>query len=119
MQNSAMARRIAQQQGMNLDSLILAEEILKASAQLSHKWEFECLDKDGNVKWRDSFENIVVNTGLDDVLDKYWKGSAYSALHYVGLTDGTPTVAAADTMAAMLAGPKSPPTCNHRTSGRP
>jgi hypothetical protein len=41
-----------------------------------------------------------VNTGLDDVLAKYFKGSGYTAAFYVGLTDGTPTVAAGDTMAS-------------------
>jgi hypothetical protein len=48
--------------------------------------------------WSDDFVNLVVNTGLDDYLDKYWKGSTYTAAHYIGLTDGTPTVAAGDTM---------------------
>jgi len=43
---------------------------------------------------------LVVNEGLDDVLEKYLKGSSYTAAHYVGLTDGTPTFAAADTMAS-------------------
>lgn len=52
------------------------------------------------VAWRDTVQNLVVNTGLDDYLDKYYKGAAYTASHFVGLTDGTPTVAAADTMAS-------------------
>ena len=60
----------------------------------------ECFDKDGNPKWTDTIKNLVVNVGLDDALDKYFKGSTYTAAHYVGLTDGTPTVAAADTMAS-------------------
>lgn len=54
----------------------------------------------GSVLWADGFHNLVVNEGLDDVLDKYFKGSAYTAAHYVLLTDGTPTVAAGDTMAS-------------------
>ena len=54
----------------------------------------------GKLKWRDQNKNTVVNVGLDDVLDKYFKGSAYTAAFYVGLTDGTPTVAATDTMAS-------------------
>ncbi len=59
----------------------------------------ECFDKDGNLKWRESSWNTVVNVGLDDVLDKYFKGSAYTAAFYVGLK-GTGTIAAADTMAS-------------------
>lgn len=54
----------------------------------------------GQLKWREVVPNTVVNVGLDDVLDKYFKGSAYTSAHYVGLTDGTPTPAAADTMSS-------------------
>lgn len=60
----------------------------------------ECFDKDGKLKWDDTIKNLVVNEGLDDALEQYFKGSAYTAAHYVGLTDGTPTVAAGDTMAS-------------------
>lgn len=60
----------------------------------------ECFDKDGNLKWTDTIKNLVVDVGLDDALDKYFKGSTYTAAHYVGLTDGTPTVADVDTMAS-------------------
>jgi len=60
----------------------------------------ECFAPDGRLRWREEIENTVVNVGLDDILDKYFKGSAYTAAHYVGLTDGTPTIAAADTMAS-------------------
>ena len=47
-----------------------------------------------------TMENIVVNTGLDDLLDKRFKASTYTSADYVGLTDGTPTVAAGDTMSS-------------------
>lgn len=67
---------------------------------MSSIYTFECYDKDGNLKWRDENHNTVVNVGLDDVLDKYFKGSTYTAAFYVGLTDGTPTVAAGDTMSS-------------------
>lgn len=50
------------------------------------------------LAWTDSFPNLVVDVGLDDSLDKHLKGSSYTAAWYIGLTDGTPTVAAADTM---------------------
>lgn len=63
-------------------------------------WKFEAFDKDGNLKWVEEVKNLVVNVGLDDVLDKFYKGSSYTAAHYVGLADGTPTVAAADTMSS-------------------
>lgn len=54
----------------------------------------------GPLKWEHEFANIVTNVGLNDALDKYLKGSSYTGAFFVGLTDGTPTVNAADTMAS-------------------
>lgn len=67
---------------------------------LKTQFHVECHGPDGTLKWADEFENLVVNAGLDDSLDKHLKGSGYTAGWFVGLTDGTPTVAAADTMAS-------------------
>ena len=67
---------------------------------LENVYVFECFDKDGNLKWREEVKNLITTEGLNDNLDKYLKGSAYTAAWYVGLTDGTPTVAAGDTMAS-------------------
>ncbi len=57
-------------------------------------YDVECVGVDGNVKWTDKIENIVVNAGLDDVLNQYFKGSAYTATHYSGLFNevGTSTI---------------------------
>ena len=63
-------------------------------------YHFECFDSEGNLKWEETVKNLVVNVGLDDILDKYYKGSTYTAAHYVGLVSATPTIAAADTMAS-------------------
>ena len=52
-----------------------------------------------DVLWTDYIENLVVNAGLDDSLDKHLKGSGYTAAWYVGLADGTPTFAAGDAQA--------------------
>ena len=54
-------------------------------------YDVECISVDGTVKWTDKIENIVVNVGLDDVLEQYFKGSAYTAAHYVGLFAETAT----------------------------
>ena len=66
----------------------------------NHAYEIECLDKNGNLKWKEKFNNIVVNTGLDEILNQFYKGAAYTPTHFIGLTDGTPTVAAGDTIAS-------------------
>jgi hypothetical protein len=62
----------------------------------------KCLDVDGNVKWKEGFNNIVVNVGKIDLLTKYFKGSAYSAAFYLGLVDnaGFTTYAPGDTMSS-------------------
>ena len=60
---------------------------------------FECFDKDGNLKWREEVPNLVTNAGLNDLLDKYLKGSSYTAAFYVGLK-GSGSAAAANTLAS-------------------
>lgn len=73
---------------------------VRCGTGLKSVYQVECRSADGKIKWCETVENLVVNTGLDDALDKYFKGSAYTAVHYVGLSDGTPTIAAGDTMAS-------------------
>jgi len=73
---------------------------IQSGPLLKNCYHFEAFDPDGNLKWEETCCNIVPNVGLDDILDKYLKGSAYTAAFYVMLTDGTPTVAAGDTMAS-------------------
>lgn len=71
-----------------------------AGKRLSTHYRVECFDPNGNLKWFDEFDNLVVTAGLNDSLDKHFKGSSYSAAWYVGLADGTPEFAAGDTMAS-------------------
>jgi hypothetical protein len=63
------------------------------------KFIVECRDAEGNLRWSDGFPNLVVTTGKNDLLNKYFLGSAYTAAFYVGLK-GTGTIAAGDTMAS-------------------
>ncbi len=72
----------------------------KEAISLENHYLIECSDKFGNLKWVEEIRNLITNVGLDDVLTNYLKGSAYTAAFYVGLTDSTPTAAAADTMAS-------------------
>ncbi len=67
---------------------------------VNHHFHIECFDKHGKLKWVEEFDNLVVNEGLNDYLEQYYNGSAYTAAHFVGLTDGTPTFAAGDTMSS-------------------
>ena len=63
----------------------------------------ECYDAQGNLKWSEEMQNLVVNVGLKDMNDKYFTGSAYTATWYLGLITGpgaSNTYAAGDTMAS-------------------
>jgi hypothetical protein len=49
--------------------------------------------------WERDDANVVTNVGRNDILDKYWRGSAYTQTVVMGLA-GTGTKAAADTQAS-------------------
>jgi hypothetical protein len=64
-------------------------------------YKVECFDADGYLKWEDEFPNLVVNEGLQDLNNKYFKGVTYSATWYLGLVTGPGagnTYAAGDTL---------------------
>ena len=61
--------------------------------------DFVCVDADGNEKWRESVRNLVTTEGKNDLIDKYFKGSAYTAAWYLGLK-GTGSPVAGDTLAS-------------------
>lgn len=72
----------------------------KLGKRLSTHYKVECRDAAGKLKWVDEFDNLVVTAGLNDSLDKHFKGSSYTAAWYVGITAGTPSFAAGDTMSS-------------------
>lgn len=66
-------------------------------------YSVECRDASGNLKWADTFHNLVVNEGLQDMNSKYFSGVGYSAAWYLGLVAGPgsgTTFAASDTLAS-------------------
>lgn len=61
----------------------------------------QCFDAAGNLKWESKTHNLVVNQGLQDMNNKYFSGSVYTASFFLGLITGpgSGTVyAATDTM---------------------
>ena len=73
-----------------------------SGARAGGVFHVQCFDKDGNLKWEDKSHNLVVNTGLQDMNNKYFKASGYTATWYLGLILGpgsSTTIAAGDTLA--------------------
>jgi predicted hotdog family 3-hydroxylacyl-ACP dehydratase len=60
-------------------------------------YKVECFDKDGNLKWKDGFENLVVTTGRNQYLDATLKTGVTSPTWFIGLKDAVAAIAA-DTM---------------------
>lgn len=65
-------------------------------------YQFTARDKHGRVRWEEEVANTVLNAGLNDLLDKYFAGSSYTAAWYMGLINnsGFSAIAAADTAAS-------------------
>jgi hypothetical protein len=80
----------------------------------------KCYDKNGNLKWEDTFSNLVTTQGKNNLLDKYLAGSAYTAVWSMGLIDNDTysAVAVGDT-AAVHAGWVEANVYNEGTRGTP
>ena len=65
-------------------------------------YSLQCFDKDGKLKWEAECPNLVVNQGLQDMNNKYFLGSAYTATWYIGLygSGSTNNPVAGDTAAS-------------------
>ncbi|MGH9300272.1 MAG: hypothetical protein ACRD0E_00115 [Acidimicrobiales bacterium] len=63
------------------------------------RYSFECYDKDGKLKWKDYFDNLVTSQGKNYILAT---GAATAIAKYLGLVDGgtSPSYAAADVMSS-------------------
>jgi len=67
-------------------------------------WHVVCRDKDGNVKWEDSFPNLVVAAGKELMLNTLLRTSGtYTTVGpFLGLTKVSLTPAATDTMTTLV-----------------
>lgn len=66
---------------------------------VSTRYRVECFDALGQLKWVDGFENLVVTTGRDALLNNTFNAAAGAVTWFVGLKNtGAPV--AADTMAS-------------------
>ena len=82
---------------------LVAKTGFNEKIQAGGVFHVQCLDKDGNLKWKDEMHNLVVNEGLQNMNTEYFKGSTYTADFFLGLVTGPAsgtTFAAADTLAS-------------------
>lgn len=86
--------------GLGMKAFKESNSRLGIDALMRSIYRFECF-RQGRLLWVEEVPNIVVNEGLDDLLDKYFKGSSYTAAWYVGLIDNAnfTALAAGDTAA--------------------
>lgn len=74
------------------------------SARAGGVYSVECRDAAGNLKWTDTFHNLVVNQGLQDMNAKYFASATpYTSTWFLGLVTGPgsgTTFAATDTLAS-------------------
>jgi len=89
---------------IDVEAGVIANSIMPPTEKfLKTHYKFECV-RNGKLIWTEEFDNLVVDAGLNDSLDKHLKGSAYTAAWYVGVVGATPTFAAGDTMSGGHAG---------------
>ena len=75
--------------------------------------EVECIGPDGKLKWRECVHNLVTTAGKTDIIDKYLKGSAYTAAWYC-ILKGTGSVAVGDTLASHAGWTEATPYAGNR-----
>lgn len=73
---------------------------MRSKTRLGGVFTVTCRDNDGRVKWVARAPNLVVTEGLQSLLDVYLLSGTQLTSWYVGLTDGTPTVASDDTLSS-------------------
>lgn len=75
---------------------MLAAEVMNAP---KGRFTIECRDKSGGLKWTEEVDNTVLTAGKTDIVDKYLKGSSYTAGWFL-LLKGSGSIAAGDTLAS-------------------
>lgn len=72
-----------------------------AKAKAGGVYKVQCVGADGQVKWEEDMHNLVVNVGLQDMVNTYLDAGTQITTWYLGLITGPgsgTTIAAGDTL---------------------
>jgi hypothetical protein len=87
--------------GDNAVATMQANAIIPEDMGVAGHYHVECRDAAGNLKWDESFPNLVVAVGKQLLMDTLLRGSAYTVVGpFLGLIGNSTTFAAADTMSS-------------------
>ncbi|MGD8327195.1 MAG: hypothetical protein PVF65_09780 [Sphingomonadales bacterium] len=89
---------------------------MEFGTRFRNSYTIVCRKADGQNRWTERVRNLTTDAGIEEILDKFWRGSGYNAAHFVGLTAGDPAFSAMDTMAAHAGWSEAD---NYNGSGRP
>ena len=81
-----------------------ANAVIPEGMGVEGSWHVVCHDKDGNLKWEESFPNLVVAAGKELMLNTLLRtSSTYTTVGpFLGLTKVSLTPAATDTMTTLV-----------------
>ena len=80
-------------------AVAVLQRALNMQVWVRQTYTIECVDRHGKLKWSNTVHNLVVDEGLTDMLEIYYRSSAHTSQHYVLITDADPVFAPGDTMA--------------------
>lgn len=85
--------------GDNAVAVLNANVADNETVGIAGHYHMECRDSAGNLKWEETFPNLVNSIGKELLLDTLLKGSSYTVTGpFLGLINSSPTFLAADTM---------------------
>jgi len=80
------------------DAAVIRGAGSEEAAQAHGVYVVECIDADGNLKWRDTIDNVVCTEGKNVMLDQALAGSSYTVTGpYMGLISSVSYTAVAAT----------------------
>lgn len=88
-------------------------KIAEKLCDVSFTYNIVCRNAAGEHKWTEEVHNVVCTAGINDLLDKYFAGTGYTATWFL-LLAGAGTKAAADTLASHAAWPEVTPYTGNR-----